>query len=120
MKPGRTFVARMYATAAKVKQLSFYTRLTKEFRSDLQWWHMFIMRWNGISFLHNALITSPSDYQIQTDASGSWGCGAHWLQFPWSAEWAPTSIMAKEMVPILLSCAVWSRMLSERNVEFQV
>ena len=31
----------------------------------------------------------------------------------------PTSIMAKEMVPILLSCAVWSRMLSKRNIEFK-
>ena len=123
VKPGRTFVARMYATAAKVKQLYFYTRLTKVFRSDLQWWHMFIMRWNGISFFHNSLITTPYDFQIQTDASGSWGCGAYfngrWLQFPWSAEWAPTSIMAKEMVPILLSCAVWSRMLSKRNIEFK-
>ena len=123
VKPGRTFVARMYATTAKIKQLYFYTRLTKEFRSDLQWWHMFIMRWNGISFFHNALITTPYDFQIQTDASGSWGCGAYfngrWLQFPWSAEWAPTSIMAKETVPILLSCAVWSRMLSKRNIEFK-
>ena len=123
VKPGRTFVARMYATAAKLKRLSFYTRLTKEFRSDLQWWHMFITRWNGISFLHNALTTSPCDFQIQTDASGSWGCGAHfngrWLQFPWSEEWAPTSIMAKEMVPILLSCAVWRSMLSKRSIEFK-
>ena len=53
VKPGRTFVARMYATAAKLKRLSFYTRLTKEFRSDLQWWHMFITRW-----------TSPCDFHL--------------------------------------------------------
>ena len=122
VKPGRTFVVCMYAITAKVKQLSFYTRLTKEFRSDLQWWHMFIMRWNGISFFHNALITL-FDFQIQTDASGSWGCGAYfngrWLQFPWSAEWAPTSIMAKEMAPVLLSCVVWSRMLLNRSIEFK-
>ena len=123
VKPGRTFVARMYATAAKVRRLSFYTRLTRGFRSDLQWWHMFIIRWNGISLLHNTLTTIPSDFQIQTDASGSWGCGAHfngkWILLPWSADWAPISIMAKELVPILLSCAVWSRMLSKRKIEFK-
>ena len=39
---GRTFVARMYATAAKVKQLHYFTRLNKEFRSDIAWWHTFI------------------------------------------------------------------------------
>ena len=31
---GRTFVRWMYQAAAKVKELSFFTRLTKEFRSD--------------------------------------------------------------------------------------
>ena len=30
-------MARMYATAAKVKQLHLFTRLTKEFRSDIAW-----------------------------------------------------------------------------------
>ena len=37
IKSGHTFVSRMYATIAKVKQLSFYTRLNRGFRSDLQW-----------------------------------------------------------------------------------
>ena len=79
------------------------------------------MEWH--QFLPQCPHHYPYDFQIQTDASGSWGYGAYfngrWLQFPWSAEWAPTSIMAKEMVPILLSCAVWSRMLSKRNIEFK-
>jgi len=38
---GRTFVARLYATAAKVKHLHFFTRLNKEFRLDITWWHAF-------------------------------------------------------------------------------
>ena len=32
VKPGCTFLSRMYETAAKVKKLYYYTRLTKEFR----------------------------------------------------------------------------------------
>ena len=39
---GRTFVGRIYQAAAKVKELSFFTCLTKEFRSYLFWWHFFL------------------------------------------------------------------------------
>ena len=31
----RTFVGRMYSTTAKLKEISFYTRLNKDFKSDL-------------------------------------------------------------------------------------
>ena len=52
----------------------------------------------------------------------SWGCGAHfngkWIQLPWSVDWAPITIMAKELVPILLSYAVWNKILSKRKIEF--
>ena len=37
IRPGRTFVSRMYSTAAKVKELDNFTRLNKEFQSDLYW-----------------------------------------------------------------------------------
>lgn len=48
---GRTFTARMYSTAAKVKESNYFTRVNRDFRSDLQWWHTFINNWNGLSFL---------------------------------------------------------------------
>ena len=51
VRPGRTFVSRMYSVAASVKELDYFTRLNKEFQSDVYWWHMFIKEWNGISFL---------------------------------------------------------------------
>ena len=76
VKPGRTFITRMYATAAKVKKLSYYTRLTKEFRSDLQWWHMFLTKWNGISFLCTPYITCPPgspDPDLRLRIIGLWG-----------------------------------------------
>ena len=37
VKPGRTFVARMYNEAACLRCLSFFTRLSKGFQSDLRW-----------------------------------------------------------------------------------
>ena len=117
VKPGRTFVARMYSTAAKIKKMS---RLNKSFRSDLHWWHVFINSWNGVSFFHSA--NCISEHHIYTDASGSWGFGAvfsnRWVQLPWSPEWAIINIMAKEMVPIVVSCAVWGPLLQHKSVEF--
>ena len=105
--PGRTFVSRMYKAAARLKKLSHITRLTADFRSDLRWWHLFATRWNGVSFLSNSI----PDCFIATDASDSWGCGSvfgtQWMQLAWSADWAQRDIMAKELLPIVLSCAVW-------------
>ena len=63
------------------------------------------------------------DVVIQTDASGSWGCAAFcenkWLQWQWPSDWVPVPIMAKELVPILLSCAVWGPVLKKKSVLFQ-
>ena len=85
---------------------------------------------------HNALIplilsffpfspqpSSPANHCIQTDASEGWGCGAFfegkWLQWQWPNEWHTASIMAKELVPITLSCAVWGPKLSRAKVLVQ-
>ena len=114
-------MSRMYATAARAKKLSQRTRLTVEFKSDLRWWHLFVTSWNGISLLHNPQ-QSTFDYRLWTDASGTWGCGARfgdqWLQFRWPPEWTPITIMAKELVPIILSCSVWGKLLKQKKVQF--
>ena len=79
--------------------------------------------WNGLSLMRLQPTVLSFDASNQTDASGSWGCGAYfngkWLQLQWSADWLSFSIMAKEMVPIMLSCAVWGPDLSRKSVCFQ-
>lgn len=123
VRPGRTFVSRMYSTAARLKKLSYFTRLNRHFRSDLYWWHIFITNWNGISILRSSSCRSPPDFRIYTDASGSWGCGAvfscYWFQHAWTSEWSSSNIMAKELVPIVFSCAVWGPLLSHKSADFQ-
>ena len=49
VRPGRTFVSRLYAVAAKVQELDYFTCLNKEFQSDLHWWNTFLGHWNGVS-----------------------------------------------------------------------
>ena len=120
---GRTFVSRMYNAAAKLKKLSHYTRLNKDFHSDLRWWHIFTSHWNGLSFFRHSSHNGTADKSIYTDASGSWGCGGcldtYWFQHAWSEEWTTINIMAKELVPIILSCAVWGPLLTKKTTVFQ-
>ena len=70
----------IYQTAAKLRELHLYTRLTscREFKSDLWWWDMFLENRNGLSLLQCTIAQTPTtpEFYIQTDASGSWGCGA--------------------------------------------
>ena len=51
IRPGRSFVSRMYSTAAKLCEMYYITRLNKVFRSDLFWWHTILQSWNGLSIL---------------------------------------------------------------------
>ena len=120
---GRSFVSRMYTTAAKVQELEYFTRLNSDFRSDSCWWHTFLVEWNGISLLRYSSPSTNHDVCIQTDTSGSWGCAAffqgEWFQLPWNDAWTPVGIMAKELAPILLSVAVWGTRIIKKHVLFQ-
>ena len=76
-----------------------------------------------MTFLECSNQAPPADYQITTDASGSWGCGAvfetQWFQLAWSSEWTRTDIMAKELVPIVLNCAFWGPLILGKKLEFR-
>ena len=52
-------------------------RLTAAFRADLEWWHIFVGSWNGISMMLKESWQTPG-VEIWSNASGSWGCGALW------------------------------------------
>jgi len=116
VRPGRSFVARMYAAAAKLRKMYFITRLNRAFRSDLLWWHAFLQTWNGFSVLRHPSASPHPNYCAQTDASGTWGCaavlGSQWLQWQWPLQWRQIGIMAKELVPIIFTCIVWGPLLS--------
>jgi len=118
---GRPFLNRMYVTAAKVRELDFYTRLNRDFCSDHHWWNTFLVSWNSFSLLRSTTI-APQFY-IRTDASGSWGCGAYfqgqWFHLPCDKSWLSPNIMAKELVPIILSAAVWGLQLQGSQVCYQ-
>ena len=110
----------MYAAAAKVQELNYFTCLNKEFQSDLHYWNTFLGHWNGVSFFQPKV---TPDIVIRTDGSGSWGCaafcGGHWIQWEWPVKWRKEMIMAKELVHMVLSCVVWGREMARKVSLFQ-
>ena len=86
-------------------------RLNNAFHSDLHWWHLFLEDWNGVA-LCSSVVQRPLAGTITSDASGRWGCGAftekrEWFQFCWPASWDNVHITVKELLPIVVACAVW-------------
>ena len=111
VKSGRTFLRRMIDLSAVPRELDHWVRLNSAFHSDLQWWHLFLEDWNGTA-LCSSVVQQPPVSTITSDASGRWGCGAftevgEWFQFRWPASWADVHITAKELLPIVVACAVW-------------
>ena len=126
VKPGKTFLRRMFQLLSGIRQSHHHVRLNTQFRSDLQWWATFLKTWNGISILEQQG-HQISTIHFATDASGHFGCGALWdsawfqLQWPQSyqehdLQLKEQSITFKEIVPIVLACAVWGPAWANKSV----
>ena len=119
VRPGRAFVRRMIDLSKKRKHLEAIIRITKEFRSDLEWWFQMATAWNGTSILSPLKAMNP-DGEITSDASGSWGCGAFhqdkWFQLQWDPHSLPLNITGKELLPIIMAAAVWGKQWSGKTI----
>ena len=122
VQPGRTFTRRLIdlLKTARHRAAGSFTRLNTEARSDILWWHSFIAEWNGLSMMHQLHKKNP-EIILTSDASGSWGCGAfwntEWFQYQWSAYTADLQITTKELMPIVISAAIWGPQWSGKSVQ---
>ena len=110
------FLRRIYDLLAATSHFKphYTVRLNRECRADIDWWHKFVGTWNGTSLLRQVRTLNP-DVLMWSDASGQWGCGAHWQGFWFNLPWellpiASESIAAKELFPILAACTVWGHL----------
>ncbi len=114
VRPGRTFLRRMFEALSLTNKRHHHIRLNKAFRSDLLWWDTFLTSWNGVAMIEGGRLCGPTVH-IYTDASGEIGCGAWWSPQWWQLKWTPgmafgkLPITQKEVLPIVLSCAQWGR-----------
>ncbi len=118
VRPGRTFVRRLIELLATARAPGRWIRLNESTREDLMWWLLFMEEWNGVSMMPKLAWPTVS---IESDASGSWGCGARWgywwLQWKWEDPAPEWLISPKELLPILFAVAVWGRYWRGRQVE---
>ena len=109
VRPGRTFTRQLIDTSKIPRRADHKVRLNVGCRADVAWWATFIQDWNGVGLFPNL----PSGTTIVSDASGSWGCGGYnlgtnqWFQLQWPPSWAGVNIAVKELIPIVVSAALW-------------
>ncbi len=107
VRAGRTFTRRLSASTSK---LEHFVRLSREARSDIEWWWLFSASWNGVGLLKHPVVAQPP-VMLNSDASDNWGCGAYWgsswFQLPWAGQAQQLHITAKELVPIVVAAALW-------------
>lgn len=116
---GRTFLRQLFALLS-LDRASYHTiRLNSGAKADLLWWRTFLQHWNGLSFFP---APHPS-MEVTSDASGGYGCGAYslehgWFQIEWPESWHTIPITAKELVPIVVSAAIWGQHWGRTCVRF--
>ena len=114
VRPGRTFLRRLFDLSATVQKPNHHLSLNKGARSDLAWWHDFLMDWNGVSLLVALGEQEPTVF-LSSDASGKWGCGAWWNSCWFQLAWSNTActeevnIATKELIPIVIAAAMWGK-----------
>ena len=110
VRPGRSFLRRMITLSKAAGKPWQHIRLNASFRADLAWWKAFLAAWNGVSMMKLLGHQEPA-VVVTSDASGHWGCGAFcerkWFQLQWDPTLSQKSIAAKELIPIVVACAVW-------------
>ena len=121
VKPGRAFLHRMINLASTVSELTHHIRLRSGFKSDLMWWASFLKEWNGSSMMSSLGRHTPS-ITLTLDASGAGGCGAftstgQWFRCEWRGAWKDEHITAKELLPIVIACALWGRSWQGQTVQ---
>ena len=119
VRPGKTFMRRMFELLSSARRPHHYIHLNASFRSDLCWWLEFLAPLNSSSF-RRCLLPTTSHYSFSSDVSGRVGCEAfaypHWFMLRWvdtpARMWSTLgedSITFIELLPIVMAVAIWGR-----------
>ena len=88
------------------------------------WWHLFAT--NGmvhISMLWDSSIRSP-EYNVFSNVSGSWGCGAYWgfqwFHLKWPDHLQSLPIAIKEFTPVVIAAEIFGRQWRGHLIQFSI
>ncbi len=94
---GRTFLHRLLdLLKGHSSKHSWFIRLNRECKLDIEWWRSFLPSWDGVYFFN----------------AGEWFNGS------WSAAQQFLNIAYKELFPIVIACNVWGSKWCYRRIQF--
>ena len=105
-----------------VKKAWHKVRLSKDAKSDLRMWLIFLQDFNGCSIIPDQFWREDSDLQLFTDASGGIGFGGFfagsWFQEKWpeSVSQSSHSIAWMEFFPIVVAFSLWGHTLQGKRI----
>ena len=67
VRPGRTFLRRVFEMMHVTGKKYHHVRLNAGFRSDITWWHTFLASWNGVAVMPGMGVKGPA-IEAFTDA----------------------------------------------------
>ena len=125
--PGRSFVSYLIKLSTTVNDLHHYVYISKECRTDLDFWLRFLSNWNGINMFYDRDYTSSFDMELFTDASSTKGFGGYYKGDWFYSSW-PTdlefpddknfSMAFLELYPIVVAALLWGSQWSKKRVLF--
>jgi hypothetical protein len=138
IRHGRTFLQRMYDMLlphvnSKHPFDSSAIELENVFQEDLEWWSLFMDKWNGVTLITDQdWMTEGHPLQPHTDASSSgYGavCGRSWFHGQWTGEqesWSREatanrdSMPFKELFAVVTAALTWGSQWGRKKVVFRV
>ena len=87
------------------------------------WWYLFATDWNVISMLWDIGKLLP-EFNVVSDASGTWGCGAYWdekwFHFQWPSILQSLNIAIKELIPVVVAATSFGNQWQGKLIQFTV
>jgi hypothetical protein len=121
VRAGRTFVRSLIQLSCSTRHLHHHLHLSKAARQDIEWWQLFLPRWNGVSLMPSPLIVTNMDLQLYTDASltglGA-VCGSTWWAIPMSTRpgLEQYTIAYLELFAVVTAIATFTSLLQGQTV----
>ena len=116
----RVFLRQLFSLLSLNRAPHHYLRINAGAIADLMRWKFLLQDWNGTSFFP----ARSSSIEVFSDASGTFSCGAFslsygWFQLQWPPSWQDIHITAKELVPIVISAAIWGPQWARQGINFR-
>jgi hypothetical protein len=116
----RPFVQQFLDLQNRTHDSDRYTNLSKELRSDIEWWITAVSTWNGVYLLEETTWIQPHIPRFYTDASNI-GTGATFEDYFFASLWssnlnpAVIDINLRELIAIILAVSTFKKLWTRKK-----